>query len=482
MAREEIRIAPQEGPQTRFLSSSADIVIFGGARGGGKSHSLLMDAMRHCIGPDAVRGYNALLLRTSYQQILKSGGLLSASNKIYPHCGAHFTQTTMRWSFPSGSTVDFGHMEHEKDKNKYLGLELPYIGFDEVNLFSESQFWFMTSSNRSTLKVPSRIRATCNPDSSSWVAKLIEWWIDQETGWPIPERDGVVRWFVRMDNQMLWGDSPQDLWDKSWEHFDNDPTNFMPKSLTFIKSLLSDNKILMESDPAYRATLLAMPQVERMRYLEGNWLVSPSEGTEWANHPQYFDRHIWTEHWPEDFICSSMFIDPSKGKTDRSDYSAIVFVGLKGGKMYVKSDIKRRPAEEIVRDAISMYVELQPNVLAIERNTFQELLGPMFDNECEKRGLPPFNIVFPYSAQKKEIRIRSLGPFLENCKLLLHKHCEGNRLLFTQLKDFGVCRHDDGPDALEGAIRVLYSLGIDPMAEEAEGPSYDDEPDIEYAL
>lgn len=432
----------------------------------------------------AIKNYNALLLRKSYQQIYKAGGLYSASQKIYPLLGAHFTQTQNRWTFPSGATVDFGHMEHEQDKDKYLGLELPWIGFDEVNQFSESQFWFMTSSNRSTLGIPSRIRATCNPDSSSWVREFIDWWIDSDTGWPIPERDGKIRWFVRLDNMMHWASSKDKLWEKVKDNFGGDRTFFMPSSATFIRSLLEDNRILEESDPGYRAKLLQMPEVERQRFLEGNWLVSPSEGSEWADHPEYFDRHIWTDMWPEDFISSVIFIDPSKGKTERSDFSAIVFVGLKGGKMYVHSDIKRRPAEDIVRDALRMYQEFNPTAIAVEENNFQDLLAPIFDQECERQNCPPLNIYMVRSIEKKEIRIRSLGPFLSRQKILLHKSNDGNRILYRQLKDFGIKGvHDDGPDALEGAIRVLRDLlGTDPADEVVDVPIEDNEPDVEYAL
>lgn len=491
--REEITIGPQPGPQTKFLEAWADIVIFGGARGGGKSFALLMDAMRYCIDrPDgkggiqkAVKGYNALILRSSYKQILSSGGLLSASQKIYPYLGAEFGLNAMRWKFPAaGSTVDFGHLDHEGDKNKYLGLELPYIGFDEVNMFSESQFWFMLSSNRSTLGVPSRVRATCNPDSSSWVARFIEWWIDQDTGFPIPERDGKVRYFVRLDGEMYWDNSPAELWNQVKDQFGGERANFMPKSATFIKSLLEDNPILNESDPSYRATLMQMPSIDRQRFLEGNWLVSPIEGSEWEDCPQYFDRHIWTDHWPDRFPASCIYIDPSKGKTDRSDFSAIVFVGLLNGRMYVKSDIKRRPAEQIVSDATDMMMELNPTWLAIEKNNFQDLLAPMFDTECERRGLAPFPIWQVQSVENKVSRIRSLGRYLETQKLLLHKDCNSNRILYGQLKNFGIKgEHDDGPDALEGATRVLRSMGSDPMDAETDLHEEDfEEPEVEYAL
>lgn len=479
----KIVIGPQPGPQTKFLQSPADIVIFGGAAGGGKSFALLLDAMRHCVGDDAKPDFNAVLLRQSFQQIQQSGGLLSASEKIYPHLGANFTMNRMAWKFPSKATVSFGHMEHEKDKLKYQGAEIPWIGFDELTHFSKGQFFYMLSRNRSTCGVPSQIRASCNPDSASWVAEFIEWWIDKNTGLPIPERDGVIRYFVRVDDNIEWGDTPQELWDRVGSSFDG-THEFFPKSVTFIRSQLADNQILMEADPSYKASLRALPTTERLQLLEGNWLVSPSEGSEWEDCPHYFDRHIWTEHWPESFAASAIYIDPSKGKTNRSDFSAIVFVGLTGGKMYVKSDIARRPAEQIVEDAVRMYLELKPTAMAIEENNFQDLLQPMFDTLAERMNLPPFQIFPVYSMEKKEIRIRSLGPLLDRKKLLLHKECNGNTILYQQLKDFGIKgRHDDGPDALEGAIRVLRALGAETEGEVTDPlPEDDMEPDVEYAL
>lgn len=476
---EVITIGPQEGPQTKFLESQADIVIFGGAAGGGKSYVLVLDAMRFAIHPHNNRGYRATLFRSSFAQIEQPGGLKETSDEIYPLLGADFHQGRMTWTFPSKAKVSFSYMEHEKDKLKHQGAQIPWIGFDELTHFTESQFFYMLSRNRSACGVPARIRATCNPDSSSWVAEFIEWWIDQDSGYPIPERDGVVRWFIRLDNVMYWGSNKEELWEQVKDFYASNPEEYLPKSVTFIGSKLSDNKILCENDPSYKANLMAMSHVDQEVLLRGNWIITPTEGTEWADYPHYFGRHIWTDHWPEDFISSAMFIDPSKGKTDKSDYSAIVFVGLKGGKMYIKSDISRRPAEQIVQDAMMMFLELRPHAVGVERNSFQDLLAPMFDDECQKRQIPPIPIYMPYSTENKKVRIRSLGPFLEREKFLLHKGSQSNKLLYGQLKDFGVTKHDDGPDALHGAIQLLYALDSDPMGDVAEAPNYEESPDFE---
>lgn len=142
--------------------------------------------------------------------------------------------------------------------------------FDEITHFSEQQFWYMLSRNRSGCGVRPYIRATCNPDADSWVANLIAWWINPDTGYAIPERSGKLRWFIRLGEKLIWADEPKEL------AIFTDPITgkpIPPKSLTFIPSSLADNKILALADPGYIANLLALPIVERERLLNGNWKI-----------------------------------------------------------------------------------------------------------------------------------------------------------------------------------------------------------------
>jgi Terminase large subunit, T4likevirus-type, N-terminal len=69
----------------------------------------------------------------------------------------------------------------------------------------------MVSRNRSTCGVRPYIRATCNPDADSWVADFLAWWIDPETGLPISERAGVLRYYIRVAEKIEWADRPEDL-------------------------------------------------------------------------------------------------------------------------------------------------------------------------------------------------------------------------------------------------------------------------------
>jgi len=269
-------IRPNPGPQEQFLSSPADIVIYGGQAGGGKTMGLLLEPLRHIRVP----GFSAVIFRRTTPQIKNPGGLWDTAHELYPSLGGVPREQPLDWVWPTdGSTkaiIKFGHMEHEKDKHDWQGSQIPLIGWDELTHFTRSQFFYMLSRNRSTCGVKPYMRATCNPDADSWVAELIAWWIDQDTGFPIPERAGVIRWFVNIDDTLHWAGSRQALIDEFGDECE-------PKSLTFIPASIYDNPQLLEKDPGYLANLKALPRVERERLLGGNWKIRPAAGL-------YFNR------------------------------------------------------------------------------------------------------------------------------------------------------------------------------------------------
>lgn len=276
-------IKPQQGPQETFLASSADIAIYGGAAGGGKSWAILLEALRNVGNAE----FGATIFRRNSVQIRNEGGLWDESEKLYPVVGASPKSHVLEWKFPSGSKISFAHLEHDKTVLNYQGSQIPLICFDELTHFSAKQFWYMLSRNRSMCGVKPYVRATCNPDADSWVAKFIEWWIDQDTGLAIPERSGVVRWFIRSGETIVWADSPKELEEHKMKDENGQDVPIPPKSVTFVSSKLTDNKALMSADPSYMANLMALSVVDRERLLGGNWKIRPSSGL-------YFKRD-WVE-------------------------------------------------------------------------------------------------------------------------------------------------------------------------------------------
>jgi predicted phage terminase large subunit-like protein len=267
-------VRPQAGPQEQFLASSADIAIYGGAAGGGKTWGLLLEPLRHSSNGE----FGATVFRRTTVQVRNEGGLWDESVKLYAPAGASPLEHVLKWKFPSGASVSFAHLEHDKTVLNWQGSQIPLICFDELTHFSEKQFWYMVSRNRSMCGVRPYIRATCNPDADSWVARFISWWIDPETGYAIPKRSGVIRWFVRVGDAIFWADDPQELSGHTAPDENGDQVPIPPKSVTFISASLTDNKALMAADPSYMANLMALPTVDRERLLGGNWKIRPAAG------------------------------------------------------------------------------------------------------------------------------------------------------------------------------------------------------------
>jgi predicted phage terminase large subunit-like protein len=279
-----LEIRPQPGPQERFLRSSADIAVFGGARGPGKTFALLMESLRHVNR----KGFNAVLFRRTYPEVTQAKGLWQQSYELYPALRGKPRLGSLEWLFPAGTRIKFAHMQYDQDRMTWKGAQIALLGFDQLETFTADQFWFLLSCNRSTCGIRPYVRAACNPvllddPVGGWLHQLLAWWIHPQTGEPIEARAGILRWFVRDEqtDQIAWADAPEGL---KAEY----PT-LTPRSLTFIPGKLEDNVILETADPGYRAGLMSLPRVERLRAF-GNWLVRAMAGS-------VFDR-AWFEIVP----------------------------------------------------------------------------------------------------------------------------------------------------------------------------------------
>ncbi len=355
-----IRIAPQPGPQEAFLSTPADICIYGGAAGGGKSYALLLEPIRHINNPD----FGAVIFRKNANQIMSEGGLWDTAMTIYPLIGAISKQTpTPTWNFPSGAKVSFSHMQLEKDVLSWQGSQIPLIAFDELTHFSQNQFFYMLSRNRSVCGVRPYIRATCNPDADSWVADFISWWIDEETGYAIPERSGKIRYMARLSGEIIWGDSPEELVNDEIDLED-------VKTVTFIASKLSDNQILMKADPGYMSNLKALSTVERERLLEGNWKIRPAAGlifpTEKANIIDVLPTDIirWVRAW--DMAATEDKAQSQKKNTGPAHTAGVLIGKTRSGRYVVGDVVDRAMSASAVRNTVK-------NTAVLDRDKYRRV-------------------------------------------------------------------------------------------------------------
>lgn len=347
-------LKPQEGPQTQFMATPANVCIYGGAAGGGKSYGLLLSPLRYKNVP----GFGCTIFRRNFNQIFSQGGLWDESMQIYRGIrGADPKIARGQWWFRDKdgnivSKVTFAHIERDEDVHKWQGAQICEIGFDELTHFSEKTFFYMLSRNRSTCGVTPFVRATCNPDADSWVAKFIEWWIDKDTGYPIQERSGKIRWFIRRNETLYWANTRQELWEQFCLQTEEERQE--PRSVTFIASKLQDNKELLRVNPGYLANLKALSVIERERLLNGNWKIKAAAGL-FFKRTQLGDI---LDKVPNDVIRWVRCWDlAATEKTEDGDpaYTSGVLIGKRKNGRYVIADvINRQMSASDVRKTIKL--------------------------------------------------------------------------------------------------------------------------------
>lgn len=446
-------IRPQPGPQEVFLSTPADIAIFGGAAGGGKSFAALIEPLRHVTRN---KEFASVIFRRNVTQVRNPGGLWDESMKLYPYAGGVPVGSITEWRWDKGGKVKMAHLEHEDTVLDWQGSQIPLIIFDELTHFSQTQFFYMLSRNRSTCGVRPYIRATTNPDSDSWVAEFIAWWIDPATGYPIPERAGKVRWFIRLADKILWADSALQLVDEYGPEVE-------PKSVTFIPAKLEDNQILMKADPGYRANLLALSNVERERLLGGNWKVRPAAGL-------YFKRTdvVVVDRIPDDvekWVRRWDLAATEKSESNPNpDWTAGVKMGRrKNGRYIIVDCIHMRKRSGDVREivlqtaasdgyGVKIGIPQDPGQAGVDQaNSYVKALAGYAVETMRETG-DKFTRADPYAAQWQHGNVEILAG-------------HWNSAFFGEHEAFGGEKeHDDQVDAAAGAFTMLTGSSLSTWA------------------
>ena len=318
-------------------------------KGSGKTYALLLECLRHKDVP----GFYTLFLRRTKAEIKLPGGPVDESRNIFSMFPEmEYSEAYMMWKFsknsPNTGKLQFAGIELEKDLENFKGSQVPLIIFDELTGFSERMFWYLLSRNRSSTGVKPYIRATCNPVSEGWVRKLVDWWID-DAGYPIEDRCGVVRWFVRRGEDTHWYDSKEEA-EAIWGE------DSMPKSFTFVNATVKDN---LKIDPAYEANLKALTRVEREALYLGNWNVKANSGTyfqkSWC---EFVDQKSVPKPKSEMRAWDTASSEPSEVNPD-PDYTAGVKIRLgEDGYYYIMHAVRDRKRPSGVKKMMRKYAEV----------------------------------------------------------------------------------------------------------------------------
>ena len=262
--RAELAWQPQEGPQAAFVKCPYSDVVYGGARGGGKTDATLGE-----FGIHAERyGENAkgLCVRRT-QRALQS--TINRAKQIYRGI-ATWQENKSRFVWPSGATLVMSYLERDQDADNYQGHDYTRVYVEELTQFADpSPVDKLRATLRSAAGVPTGFRATCNPGGAGhgWVkARYID----------------------------------HGAWNVTRQIFECPFTNKKVETTRiYIPALLSDNPKLMESDPTYVARLYESGSEQLVRaWLEGDWdIIEGAFFTEWQNALHVVAPFTLPQHW-----------------------------------------------------------------------------------------------------------------------------------------------------------------------------------------
>lgn len=259
-----------------------------------------------------------------------------------------------------------------------------------------------------------------------------------------------------------------DLW-QQWETIFTDLSNDDREAdaLAFFQAhktaMLEGTQVLWEEKLSYYDLMV-------MRVSEGEASFNSEEQNEPINPDDCLFMEEWFDYYNEaevnfgdpafDFFG---FIDPSLGKTKRSDFSAIVTLAKHKGSGYmyvVDADIERRHPDRIIADVLAKERWLRASFghgyrkLGAETNQFQWFLKEELAKASAKAGLYlPIEEV--QQTSDKVMRVQTLQPDVKNKYIKFNRR---HKRLLEQLTQFPMGAHDDGPDALEGARSIAKKV------------------------
>jgi len=254
---------PQQGPQKALVDCPFSEILFGGARGGGKTDGVLgkFALKERRYG----RGFNAVFFR---QEMPQADDLIERAKEIYLPCGADWKEQSKTFQMPQGGRVRFRPLESTADAGKYQGQNLSDVAIEEAGNYPDPRpIDMMFGALRSKTGVPIQMIATANPGGAG------QHWIKHRYIDPAPlGMQPITRTL---------------------------PNGVQSHKYVYIPSRVSDNRILLSHDPSYadRLNLVGSPELVRA-WLEGDWnVIAGAFFPEFDGFRHVVQPHEIPEHW-----------------------------------------------------------------------------------------------------------------------------------------------------------------------------------------
>lgn len=208
---------------------------------------------------------NCIMYRKTNPQL--DGGFYPNGREIYKPLARTIREQKKEIILKNGAKIKYQQAENTaRAKDDAQGQEFTLICSDENTQLDFELTKYLMSRLRSNSRHFSRMVLSCNPDPDHELRQLLDWYIGAD-GFPIPERDGVVRYFVTANNDFIWGDSREDLGEKLGIPEDKWESKIL--SFSFVSATIYDNPIMMELNPSYLAFLEGLNEVDKARLLHG---------------------------------------------------------------------------------------------------------------------------------------------------------------------------------------------------------------------
>ena len=296
------------GPQTLAFDSPADLTLYGGAAGGGKTFLAIILAL--------TKHTRSLIIRKEAAQ------LYAMQDEIEGIMGGRdgFNSQNGIWRLPNNEITDpyqeqpsrqirFGGLNKPGDAAKYQGAPRDLLIIDEAANISYEEFVYLTVWER-TADTTQRTRTLLcsNPPTDAtgmWMVRIFRPWLDPDH--PNPARDGELRWFIIVGDEDIEVEGPGD--------YEIGNLTYSAQSRTFIGAKVDDNPHMIQS--GYKQKLQRLPKHLRERMLDGKFLASLQDDeyqvipTEWIKAAQ----ERWIPH-QDIHAMTGMGVDPARGGAD----------------------------------------------------------------------------------------------------------------------------------------------------------------------
>jgi hypothetical protein len=309
--RLEERWRPNIGPQEMAYNSTADVILYGGEAGGGKSGLI--------VGLALTAHKRSLVMRRQYSDL---------SALIEDMLEKHGTRDGYNGSAPAklrtkdGRLIEFGGAKNAGDEQHWKGQPHDLLAIDEASQFLESQVRFLMGWVRSIdPNQHCRVVLATNPPETEaegqWLKEMFGPWLN-----PVHPlyRGSPHHRYGRDPGELLWvitDEDGKDKWVDSPEPVEIGERTVTPESRTFIPASLSDNPYLT-ADDKYQKKLDSLPEPLRSAVRDGNWMIAHSDDerqiipTAWVMAAQ----QRWTPQGHAGLAMTAMALDCAGGGED----------------------------------------------------------------------------------------------------------------------------------------------------------------------